>query len=63
MKIVLDRARCSVLGICESVSPDYFEITDDGDVALLREDVPADRVDELEEAVQGCPTEALRLQP
>lgn len=63
MKIVLDRSKCSMLGICESVSPDYFEITDDGDVALLREDVPADRVDELEEAVQGCPTEALRLQP
>jgi Ferredoxin len=63
MKIVLDRSKCSVLGICESVAPDYFEITDDGDVALLREDVPADRVADLEEAVQGCPTEALRLQP
>lgn len=63
MKIVLDRSKCSVLGICESVAPDYFEITEDGDVALLREDVPTDRVGELEEAVQGCPTEALRLQP
>jgi ferredoxin len=61
MKIALDRSRCSVLGICESVAPDYFEVTDDGDVAQLREDVPADRVADLEEAVQGCPTEALRL--
>lgn len=63
MKIVLDRTKCSVLGICESVAPDYFEITEDGDIAQLREDVPADRVAELEEAAQGCPTEALRLAP
>jgi ferredoxin len=63
MKIVLDRSKCAVLGICESVAADYFEITDDGDVAQLREDVPADRVSELEEAVQSCPTEALRLAP
>ncbi|MCF7548660.1 ferredoxin [Pseudonocardia sp. WMMC193] len=63
MKIELDRAKCAVLGICESVAPDFFEITEDGDIAQLREDVPADKVAELEEAVQGCPTEALRLVP
>ena len=62
MKIHLDRGKCSILGICESVAPDYFEVTEDGDIAVLREDVPADRVEELEEAVASCPTEALRLE-
>lgn len=63
MKIHLDRGKCSILGICESVALDYFEVTEDGDIAVLREDVPADRVEELEEAVASCPTEALRLEP
>ncbi|MFD4250029.1 ferredoxin [Amycolatopsis thermoflava] len=63
MKIILDRGKCGVLGICESVAPEFFEVTDDGDIAVLREDVPADRIAELEEAVQACPTEALRLAP
>ena len=62
MKIIIDRGKCSVLGICESVAPDFFEITEDGELAVLREDVDADRVAELEEAVLSCPTEALRLQ-
>ncbi|WP_226353679.1 ferredoxin [Pseudonocardia sp. ICBG601] len=61
MRIELDRVKCNVLGICESVAPDFFEITDDGDVAVLRDDVPAECVAELEEAVAACPTEALRL--
>jgi ferredoxin len=63
MKIELDRKKCSVLGICESVAPEFFEVTDDGDLAVLRDDVPDDHVSELEEAVLACPTEALRLAP
>lgn len=63
MKIELDRKKCSILGICESVAPDFFEVTDDGDIAVLRDDVPEDRREELEEAVAACPTEALRLAP
>lgn len=63
MRIELNREKCSVLGICESVAPDFFEVTDDGDIAVLRDDVPDDRRAELEEAVLGCPTEALRLVP
>lgn len=63
MKIHLDRGKCSILGICESVAPDFFEVTEDGDIAVLRDDVPADRVEELGEAVASCPTEALRLAP
>lgn len=61
MKIELDRTKCSVLGICESVAPDFFEVTDDGDIAVLHEDVPEGRREELEEAIAACPTEALRL--
>jgi ferredoxin len=63
MKIVVDRDKCSGLGICESVCPDFFEINGDGVLDLLAEDVPADRLDEVLEAVDGCPTEALHVEP
>jgi ferredoxin len=61
MNVILDRDKCTGLGICESVAPDHFEIADDGAVALLRDDVPPDERATLEEAVRSCPTGALRL--
>lgn len=61
MRITVDRAKCTGLGICESVSPDVFEIDDDGSLVLKSETVPDGLLDEVEQAVAGCPTEALRL--
>jgi ferredoxin len=61
MKVILDRDKCTGLGICESIAPDHFEIADDGAVVLLRDDVPPDERATLEEAVRSCPTDALRL--
>jgi ferredoxin len=61
MQVILDRDKCTGLGICESIAPDHFEIDDDGDLVLLRTDVSdAERVT-LEDAVRSCPTGALRL--
>jgi len=61
MKIVLDRAKCTGLGICESLAPDVFEVNDDGDLVMLTDDVPDGGLDDVEAAIAGCPTEALRL--
>lgn len=62
MRIVVDRDRCTGLGMCEGVAPDVFEVGDDGALVLHLEEVPADRADEMREAVEACPTEALSLQ-
>jgi ferredoxin len=61
MDIILDRDKCTGLGICESIAPEHFEIDDDGSLVVLRHDVRADEQDTLEEAVRACPTAALRL--
>lgn len=61
MRISVDRTRCTGLGICESLAPDVFEIDDDGELVLRADAVSADAVDEVRRAVEGCPTEALRL--
>lgn len=62
MKVVVDFAKCTGLGICESMAPDFFEVDDNGDLVLLKEDISDDEVQSVEEAVSGCPTEALRIE-
>ena len=61
MKVTVDRAKCTGLGICEAKAPDVFEIDDDGDLVILDDEVTADRIADVKEAVVGCPTEALKL--
>lgn len=61
MKIVLDRTKCTGIGICESLASDFFEIGDDGTLVVLRDDVSADELADIEAAISGCPTEALKL--
>ncbi|MDX1888935.1 ferredoxin [Mycolicibacterium sp. 050158] len=62
MKVVVDFAKCTGLGICESMAPEFFEVNDSGDLVLLKEDITDDELQSVEEAVGGCPTEALRIQ-
>lgn len=60
VRIVVDRSRCSSIGICESIAPDVFEVGDDGALVLLVDDVA--EVDEaLADAVRTCPAMALSL--
>ena len=61
MQVILDRDKCTGLGICESVAPDHFEIDDDGALVVLRDDVTDEERATLEDAVRQCPTGALRL--
>jgi ferredoxin len=62
MKVVVDFNKCTGLGICESMAPDLFEVNDDGALVLLKEDISDDELQSVEEAVAGCPTEALRIE-
>jgi len=62
MKVIVDYGRCTGLGICESMAPDIFEVNDDGALVLLKEDITDDELQAVEEAVSGCPTEALRIE-
>lgn len=61
MKIEIDRAKCTGLGICEALAPAFFEVDSDGELIQLSSTVDGNDVDEVRAAVDGCPTEALRL--
>lgn len=62
MKIVVDFDKCTGLGLCESIAPEYFEIDPSGALAVLRQDVDPADLAAIDEAVAGCPTEALRIE-
>jgi ferredoxin len=62
VKVIVDFAKCTGLGICESIAPDFFEVNDDGKLVLLKEDITDGELESIEEAVAGCPTEALRIE-
>jgi ferredoxin len=61
-RIVVDRVKCTGLGVCESLAEHVFQLTDDGDLVLLEEDITGDEeLDAVRSAVAGCPAEALTL--
>lgn len=61
MEIEIDLVRCAGHGICEALRPDVFEVGDDAKVHLVREDFDESDRDGLQDAVNQCPEQALRL--
>ncbi|WP_370289730.1 ferredoxin [Nocardioides sp.] len=62
MKCVVDYGKCTGLGICESLAPEFFEVNDAGDLVLLKEEISPEELQAVEEAVAGCPTEAITIE-
>jgi ferredoxin len=63
VKIIVDRARCAGLGVCESFAPEIFKVNGTGALVLGTDTVPDGRLEDVEDAVASCPTEALRMKP
>ena len=61
LTIVVDRGRCTGIGICESISPGRFEVDDDGTLIVHDDLVTPDTLAEIEDAVRSCPAAALSL--
>lgn len=61
MRIVVDRSRCSSIGLCEATAPDIFEIGPDGTLTILLDEIGEERRVDLEQACENCPTQALSI--
>jgi ferredoxin len=61
MKALADRDVCIQAGNCVMVADAVFDQDDDGIVVVLVDEIPADQVDNVREAVKLCPSQALRL--
>ena len=61
MKVKVDADECTGCELCIDTCPDVFEMEDDVSHAKL-EVVPEDLEDDVREAAEDCPTEAIIIE-
>lgn len=62
MKVRVDQDRCVGQGMCLLACPELFELSDeDGRASALREIVPEELVDAVQQAERSCPEKAIIL--
>lgn len=61
MKVELETDKCVASGQCVVAAMQVFDQDDDGIAVLLEEQVGAELVDDVREAVAVCPAAAIRL--
>ena len=59
MKVWVDDQRCRGHGMCLTLCPDVFSLTDDGYAVAVDFEVPADLESATQEAIQCCPEQAI----
>ena len=60
MKVKVDPELCIACGACVSLVPEVFDWDEEGKAKAVKEDVPGDRESVVKEAVETCPTEAIK---
>ena len=60
-KVIADYDRCKSHAECMRIVPDVFEVRDDGYMYILVEDIDESLRSRVDEAVDACPTQALRI--
>lgn len=61
MRISVDFDRCRSNGVCVDIAPNIFEIRSDGYLYVLKEEAFGSDITLVEEAADGCPTQAISL--
>ncbi|MFD0415028.1 ferredoxin [Streptomyces sp. NPDC127108] len=61
MKVVVDKSRCQDHGQCVFAAPDVFRLDDQGRL-VHAEDVDESVRDEVEDAADVCPVQAIRIE-
>lgn len=62
IKIVVDRNKCSSIGLCEATAEDIFQIGPDGALRILMAGVPKRRRIDLEQDCENWQTQALAIE-
>lgn len=67
MKAKVNKDLCIGCGACAAIVPDVFQIGDDGlaevitDNEVKETEVSKDLIDEVKDAAEGCPTNAIEI--
>lgn len=62
MKARVDKDTCIGCGLCPSICPEVFELTDDGYADAIKSDVPEECEGEAREACESCPVDAIEVE-
>lgn len=63
MKVAIDDDRCRGHGVCWSLCPQVFDLTDDGYAVVLVTEVPLEHEPVVRDAVRHCPEHAITVSP
>lgn len=59
MKVEVNKDACIGCGACAAICPDVFEMDDEGLSSVIKEEISDDLKEDVEEAVDSCPTSAI----
>lgn len=60
MKLYVDPDLCISCGLCIDTAPEIYDWSDDEVAEVIVDDVPPEYQDEALEALESCPTEAIK---
>lgn len=63
LRMQVDFGRCEGHGLCVDSAPEMLGLSDEGDLLVLRETVPAGQMEQAHQAVRVCPVAALAVSP
>jgi ferredoxin len=58
MKVKVDQSKCISCGLCTTIAPDHFQFDPKTNKATVIKQ-PEQISEEIERAINGCPTEAI----
>ncbi|MDT5337834.1 MAG: ferredoxin [Mycobacterium sp.] len=59
MKVTVDEDRCAGHGMCLTLCPEVFEMSDDGWAVAAPDEVSAESESAAREAIENCPEHAI----
>jgi ferredoxin len=62
MRVVVDYDLCESNALCMAAAPEVFEVRDDDFMYVLHENPPENLRSKVEEAVQRCPKQAIKIE-
>lgn len=64
---MIEKDTCIACGVCSAAAPDVFDHDEEGLAFSLLDDnqgiteVPEDLIDDVTDAIEGCPTDSVKL--
>jgi len=62
MKAFVDKDKCIGCGLCESICPKVFRMTDEGVAEAIDSELDDSVIDDAKDAEAQCPVEAIKVE-